>query len=151
MPFVSSCAPPDEGYLWCRLLPPGGRELDVVMIAPGVGPSRRQRRLIETRQMLSFHVRGEVPFWRTPLPCDFDDITVKWMARLADFISIWSEPGTDQAGNIYEHLKDRTRPRWLTVETTPSAAPDWLHFVNRWKRPGVDVVEFGPLHGEGGA
>ena len=151
MSTISSDGAPDEGCFWYQLLPPGGREIDVVALAPGTGLPRQHRRGIETRQFLTFKVLGEVPFWRVPLPCDFDGITLKWAVRVADFISVWSEPGTDQAGNIFEHLKGRTRLRWLVIETTPSVAPEWLSFVNQWKRPGTEAVEFGRLSTEGAA
>ena len=100
---------------------------------------------------MTMSVRGEVPCPGVPRPNDFDEVTLKWMVRLANLITIWSAPGTSRANEIRAAVGERAIQRWLTVETTPAASPLWHRFVHQWKRPSVEVLDFGPLPGREGS
>ncbi|MET3352643.1 UNVERIFIED_ORG: hypothetical protein ABID33_000526 [Xanthobacter viscosus] len=123
----------------------------MVYLAPGSGLPRRSRRITEASHWVSLCVRGEGTRGRVPNPNDFDQMTLKWMVRLAGGIIIWSAPGMQRRAELAALVSGSSNRRALTIETTPEVAPQWRAFAEQWKRPGVVTSELGPLADNVGA
>ena len=144
---------PREGALAFSLFIKGqsGR-VETVYLAPGSGISRRSRRIAESGSWIFLIVRGEGELGSSPSPDAFDDVTLKWMARVARSVVIWSAAGIERADEVARQSalqRSAGCRRFLTVEAPPLRVPEWRAFLSRWVTPGVPVMEIGPLS-EGG-
>lgn len=120
--------------------------LAVVLLAPGGGLSRAQRRMAEALPRVECTLRGYPDGAESaPLPEHFHETTLRWTILSADKIAIWSAPHPQLIDDValWNISAVNAGSRFITtIATTEERAPEWAALIERWKRKSTPVELF---------
>jgi hypothetical protein len=125
----------------------------MVVLAPGPGLDKDTRaQIVSAHSAVCCSVRAErVPGYAKRPPVAFHAPTLLWMTEAADYLAIWSAPGTELSDEVatagIAAVNNGARFP-VTYETDIEGVAEWAAFVRRYKRAAAQLVFFGPEHGE---
>jgi hypothetical protein len=121
-----------------------------ILLAPGDGLDRYNRRLAEHYPNLLASVRGDPGDSRpAPSPDAFHKTTLRWLLCGAEHIALWSAPLSDVMESnrlwVWNTTTLSKTSKWVTIiETTAEKAAEWLRVIGRWKCKAT-IHHFGPV------
>ena len=143
---LHALVPPPQSGAQLRTICGHAQTLALVLLAPGSGLNRAQRRLANAHPLVRCSVRGDPEgSGLAALPEHFHQTTLRWMIDSADRIAVWSAPCPERADDVRQWDADSINAgeRFLTtIETNEDRATEWVAFINRWKRKVCSVELF---------
>jgi hypothetical protein len=120
-----------------------------IFLASGGGLNRHHRRLAAAHPFVLCNVRGDSETGLPArLPAAFNQTTLRWAVYSADRIAIWCAPFPQRADDVGRWGVEEANAgaRFITtIETAKGRAPEWVAFVERWKRKTCRVKAFSTM------